>query len=246
MKTSSQQGNVLFLILIAVALFAALSFAATQSLRNSPKEGQKDSQRIRGTSIVQYATFMGESVMRMKFRGVELDNLCFDSPLWGHTDYDHAGCATETNKIFSTAPGAGEVAWMPPPEDANAGETWYITGQSCVVGIGMSLDTNCNGDGTTASEDLILFLPNISKSLCLEINTKLGIQNPNGNPPKASGDMWPAGMPVFAGNFIDGGKVDSGGSGDIAILSGHSYGCVEGGGTPPVGTYAYFHVLAGR
>ena len=244
MKQHSQKGNVLFLILIAVALFAALGFAVTQTLRNSPKDSQRDSQRIRAAELTQYPTFIGEAVMRLKFRGIEDTDLCFDSPLWGNNDYYHAGCDDDKHKVFLAH--GGEVAWTPPAEGANSGENWYITGQSCVIGVGKSQDVDCNGDSSGDSEEIIMFLPNISRALCLEINEKLGIANPGGNPPKASGDLWPAGMPVFAGNFTDGGRIDSLGSGDADILAGHSFGCVEGGGTPPAGTYAYFHVLVRR
>lgn len=244
---ASQQGNVLFLILIAVALFAALSYSATQSTRaGGTKSSQEDSQRVRGVEIIQYATFVAESIQRMTFRGVNNDALCFDAPLWGHANYDHSGCGSETNKVFSPVPGAGNVVWLKVPDGANAGEPWYITGNTCVLSVGTLQNDDCNSDGNNANEDIVMFLPNITKPLCLEINEQLGISNPGGNPPKASGDLWSTGMPVFAGAYADGGRVDSGGSGDLNILRGQMFGCVEGGGTPPAGSFAYYHVLVRR
>lgn len=244
MKNNNQQGNVLFLILIAVALFAALSFAATQTLRNSPKDTQNESQKIRSAELTQYPTFIGEAVMRMKFAGIDDSDICFDSDQWPNNNYYHAGCDDPKTNIFLST--GGGTSWTPASEGANNGELWYITGQSCVIGLGKNQDEDCNADSSSDSEEIIMFLPNITRSLCLEINEKLNIRNPGGNPPKAAGDLWPSGMPEFAGNFADGGRVDSLGSGDVNILAGQSFGCVEGGGNPPAGTYAYFHVLLRR
>lgn len=245
-QTPQEQGNILFLILIAVALFAALGFAATQTLRTSTKDPQSESQNVRGIEVIQYATFVAESIMRMKFRGIDDSQLCFDSPLWGNTDYYHSACDDEMKRVFSTVPGSGGVSWMKAAKGANLGEPWYFTGSSCVPGIGPYQGDDCNSDGASTSEELMMFLPNISKALCLEINTQLDIENPNGNPPQASSNIWPSGMPVFTGSFADGGKVDSAGSGDAAVLRGREFGCVEGNGTPPAGTYVYFHTLLKR
>ncbi|MFN3826275.1 MAG: hypothetical protein ACK4NR_01470 [Micavibrio sp.] len=244
-QEQTQQGNILFLILIAVALFAALSYAATQGLRTSGKSPQEDNKRIRGIEIIQYATFVSESIIRMKFRGITDESFCFDSPQWGHTDYDFSACSTETNKVFSTAKDAGNVIWLKPPDGANAGEAWYITGSSCLPGLGTSQADDCNGDGDPSSEDLIMFLPNIGRDLCIEINNQLSITNPGGNPPRASGNLWNANAP-YTGTFADGGRVDSAGSGDINILRSKPFGCVEANGTPASGTYAYYHVLIRR
>ena len=245
-QTLQEKGNVLFLVLIAVILFAALGYAATQTLRTGTADPQKESQNVRGIEVIQYATFVAESVMRMKFRGLADSQLCFDSPLWGNNDYDYGACDDEMNHVFSTVPDSGGVIWMKAAKGANLGESWYFTGHSCVPGIGPHQGDDCNSDGTSTSEELMMFLPNISKALCLEINQQLDIQNPNGNPPQASGNIWPAGMPVFTGSYADGGKVDSVGSGDASILRGREFGCVEGNGTPPAGTYVYFHTLLKR
>lgn len=239
-----EQGNVLFLILIAVALFAALSFAATQTLRNTPADGAKDSEKIRAAELTQYPTFIGEALMRMRVGGISEEILCFDSDNWDDDDYNHAGCNDPKNNVFMRA--GGGASWMEPADGANQGEDWYITGQTCIVGVGTYQGDDCNSDGDSSSEEIVMFLPNINRSLCLELNEKLGIINPGGNPPRAAGDLWPAGMPVYAGTFADGGRIDSIGSGDVAVLAGASFGCVEGAGNPPAGTYTYFHVLLRR
>lgn len=236
----SERGNVLFLVLIAVALFAALSFAATQTLRNTPQDPQGDTKKLGVATLIQHTTFVAQAVQTMAMRRINPENLCFDSPLWGHSDYYHPACDNPENKVFSTH-GGGGASVAPVPAGINDGSPWYITGQSCIIESAQ----NCNTSGSQ-DEDIILFVPHIRYDVCVALNDKLGVPNPQGNPPKAAGNLWPPGQPVFAGNFLDGGRVDSGGNGNLAILTGHTVGCVEGGGTPPIGTYAYFHVLLRR
>ncbi len=239
---SSERGNVLFLILIAVALFAALSFAATQTLRNTPQDPQGDTRKLGAATLIQHTTFVEQAVQTMAMRRIAPENLCFDSPLWGHNNYYHAACDNAENRVFGTAAGGGGGASVVPvPEGINDGSPWYITGQSCII----EADTNCNTNGNQ-DEDIILFVPNVYYDVCVALNDRLSVQNPGGHPPKASGNLWPPGQPTFTGNFLDGGRVDSGGNGNLSYLTAHTVGCVEGGGTPPAGTYTYFHVLLRR
>ena len=237
----SERGNVLFLILIAVALFAALSFAATQTLRSTPQDPQGDTQKLGAATLIQHTTFIAQAVQTMAMRRITGESFCFDSPLWGHNNYYHAACDNADNRVFSTSGSGGGASVVPVPDGINDGSPWYITGQSCIIEAAQNCNTNGNQD-----EDIILFVPHIYREVCIALNDKLGVPNPQGNPPKASGNLWPPAQPVFTGNFLDGGRVDSGGNGNLNILAGHTVGCVEGGGTPPAGTYAYFHVLLRR
>jgi hypothetical protein len=240
-----ESGNALFLILIAVALFAFLSYTVSQSTRSNEGSGREENTSLRASEIMQYGTYMAQAVMRMTFRGVSADNLCFDADGWEHNDYYYSACDEPKNQIFSSLPDAGGVSLSKQPQGANDGSPWYIPANVCVVGVGVSVEDDCNSDGTGDSEDLVLVLPNISKTVCMEINKVLDIANPNGNPPKAGGNMFDSGQPYFTGSFADGGRIDSAGT-DPSILRGHSFGCVEGNGTPPEGTYLYYHVLMAR
>ena len=62
----AQSGNVLFMILIAVALFAALSYAVTSSSRSGGNNASRESLQIEGAQIAQYVTGIQNSIMRMK------------------------------------------------------------------------------------------------------------------------------------------------------------------------------------
>lgn len=239
-----ESGNVLFLILIAVVLFAALSLAVSNITRSGGGEGRQENTSIRAAQIIQYATYTEQALLRMRFREVEDNAFCFDHDGWGHDDYYHAGCDTAAHHVFSSAPNAGGVVWSKPPRGANNGSDWFITGTACVAGIGENYTDNCHNDGSGDSEEIVMILPYVSRDVCIAINKSLNIPNPEGNPPRASGNLFTAGS-YFAGHFADGTRIDSGGT-NMAVLRGASFGCVEGNGTPPAGSYHYFHVLLPR
>ncbi len=61
-----QKGNVLFLILIAVALFAALSFAVTSSTRSGGGDASNEDAELMASQIIQYGTAIDGALQRMR------------------------------------------------------------------------------------------------------------------------------------------------------------------------------------
>src|SRR5690606_6179950 len=78
-QRTKEQGNALFLILIAVVLFAALTYAITQSGRGGGDVG-RETHQITGTALTQYTTSIRTAITRMLIRGIAVDELKFDPP----------------------------------------------------------------------------------------------------------------------------------------------------------------------
>ena len=131
----NQSGNVLFLILIAVALFAALSYAVTQSTRGGGNANDEVSQ-IDRAQIFQFAGYVKIAVDRMR-----VINSCADEDIsahadfWGHTNYQHTPTVSDDCKIYH--PDGGAVSYQAPKEewlDQNASpngglsfqKTWHL------------------------------------------------------------------------------------------------------------------------
>src|SRR5688572_12872535 len=77
---SGESGNVLFLILIAVALFAALSYAVTQSTRSGSGSTDKETNLLNSATLTQYPTALRTAVVRMVLNGRGVENIGFNSP----------------------------------------------------------------------------------------------------------------------------------------------------------------------
>lgn len=220
----NSKGNVLFLILIAVALFAALSYAVTQSTRGG---GNADDETLatEAAQIVQYAASVAVAVDRIMLMGgyayTEIDSQGPGS--------DNTNCTVDDCRVFSTEKyGVSYIApkekWLVPDTgNPNWGE--YRISYFPVNGVGSTGGTD---------QELVWILPALKEDLCIEINESLGVTSGGASPPTATSGInltiWYTGGSV-GGNLL----TDAGG-----VLYAQSTGCFEISGG---GEYVFYHVL---
>ena len=158
----SERGNVLFLILIAVALFAALSYAVTQSTRSGGGSADREQALLSGASMTQYPAALRTSLIRMILGGITPAQLEFNPP----SDF---GALTDTTQgVFH--PDGGGAVYQRGSADLMAGNvqgTWFFNAEYIVPDIGINTAVTGN--------DVIAFLPNVSQSVCESINAELAI-----------------------------------------------------------------------
>ncbi len=179
-----QNGNALFLILIAVALFAALSYAVTQSGRGGGSIDREQAE-IQAAQITQFYTSVDTAIYRMQLSGIAETDICFYT---GSNDvaYNYAACSDPGNLVFGNS--GGGINYVPPPTGANDGTDWYFTG-----------DNRINGLASTAYE-LSVVLENISLEVCNAINKGLGHSFSTIPDPINTWD----GTDPFAGTYLSG------------------------------------------
>lgn len=237
-----EKGSVVVWILVAIIMFAALSVAVTRGMRGGG-EGKiaEDMARARAIDIIQYGTALRGALQSLKIQSVPDTQVSFETPLLA--GYANPTCTSDVCKVFG--PGGGGIGyrapqgdWLDPREAARPlyGQ-WYFPAQLCVDGIGTG-DATCDADGTD-NEDLVAILPWLRKEICIQINEKLGIDNPGGAPPVETGRAWAAAVPKFTGSF---------GESTVLNQTSRTTGCFAGSATntPPTGTYAFFQVLSAR
>ena len=97
--SNRQSGNVLFLILIAVALFGALSYAVTQSTRSTSGGVDNETQTINTAVFLNYIVAIRTAAARMQFQGVETPKL---SPIGGRCSAGAADCVFAQVPFYET------------------------------------------------------------------------------------------------------------------------------------------------
>jgi len=226
-QNASSQGNVLFLILIAVALFAALSYAVTGSSRNSGGDTQSETVLIASTALTQYGSALENAMTFLTVsKSCSVDTISFERPPLDGSDTIYINTASPPDlscHIFSG--NGGRVSVQTPPTSANDGRDWaYI--ETRVLGVGAD-QTACGPE----CNELVAILGGIRESVCQKINERLtGVptipQQDDGNDYEDK---------IYTGSFTTGADID----GDA---QGHHNLCIKDSN----GVNYYYHVLLPR
>lgn len=229
---ASQSGNVLFYILVAVALLAALSYAVSASSRGSVQQLGEERARLYAVQLIEYADAMALGVAQLRLRGTDLESLCFDHDRWGGADYSHAGCADTRNRVFH--PDGAAIAWANAPEQAMDAASlpdnlWHVYADNEVQGVGTTT-------GAADGADLVLMADELSLAVCQQINRLLGVTDATSAPPVDT----VYGTAKFTGAF---GYTRTIGDEDAA-LAGKTAACFQKTANPP--RYVFYKVLVAR
>lgn len=232
----NQRGNVIFILLIAVVLLGALSFAITQTQRGSTSQVTDENARLLATEIIDYSNTVANAVGQLRLRGVAETALCFDSPQWpvDHV-YAFPACDTQTNRIFS--PDGGGVIWARPTAlafdpDANPSGLWeYVVGNE-VTGIGT--------DGLADDNvDLLMILTGLNFKVCHQINKLLQVENPDA---ESTPVVLAYAEHKFTGSYTAAQAIDDSAGG--GKLFGKKSGCFNS--LSPSNNYVFYRVLQAR
>ncbi len=180
-RRRSEKGNILFLILLAVVLFAALSYAVTQSLRGGGQNASNEKNLVKSATITQYPVGVRAAILRMIVGGTDVVTLNFDPPsLFSDSDWNDtasAGTAATIKSLSSNVfhPNGGGAVFALIPSDALATPSstarWFFNMEFEVPSIGTSVTTSLNGN------DLIAYAPGLDQNLCTKINSELGVSS---------------------------------------------------------------------
>lgn len=251
MYMKRSDGNALFLILIAVALFAALSYAITQSGRGSTGI-DREKASIAAARIEQYATQMQQKIQRLTTL-----NHCTDNQISFNNDSDGDGnyvdADDDNNNPNSPADGSchmfhtngGNLApfKMDGLIDTSQSAARYYgmapaIGLLCIDGVG-SGSADCQNDPPSVAE-LILFFPYVTKEICEALNTNI-----ISSIPKEANDFYHTSNAWFNGTFDTYSRLQIPGGVNNGVYSM----CIQSansGTNPPPNTYHFYFVLKGR
>lgn len=227
---SKEDGNVLFLILIAVALFAALSYAVTSSTRTGGGSADSETNLISSAQITQYPSAVSTAVVRMIISGSTAEEIRFNRPA-EYSDLD-------TNDIGVFHPQGGSATYIPAPADRMVGTSpgqWVFNAELEIPNIGLS------GAG---GNDIIAYLVGIKQALCSKINEEhgLGTAIPVLNADRSAqygARMYDDGTTDYAFPTTDVPDIDDG----SGSFDGQPFGCFQNAGG---GDYVYYHVIVER
>lgn len=222
-----ERGNVIFYILIAIVLFAALSFAMSNGGRSSTSTLQEDRNKLLATDIAEYGETIARAAAQIRLRGATPAQVSF-----AHDDLDPAYGTPGGNdaefEIFNTAGGGVIVRAIESGAGVNdVTPTLFFSGANEIADIGT---TTANAQ----SSDLVLFVSGLRAGVCNEINILLNnYTHGTAMPSETTIDNT-----LFNGTFGYNGTIADG-----SILAGKNAGCFLNTTTVE---YIYYRVLVAR
>lgn len=255
-----ERGNVLFLILIAVALFAALSYAVTSSSRTSSGTTDGESNLINSAQITQYPASIRTAVVRMLINGVAVNQLEFNGPndYANLTDTDPGTADFKGFGVFHPNSGGATLVTAPPEvmESQQPG-VWIFNSRYQISNIGTTVPA------ANSANEIAAFLPGVQIAACRRLNEELGINSGTAGWVDTDGNGVPGAgitignIPTAAMNMLGPQGGANAGIGAAATaartiagaFAGQSYGCFDADdATANTGAnnMVYFHVLMDR
>ncbi len=219
---SHERGNVLFLILIAVALFGALSMAISYSSSSGGTGGDimRQQSRVNASEIIDYAGNLSTTISRLRLNGCTQDQISFENNIIT-TGYDNTLAPTdETCHVFKAAGGGAVVK----------NNTIEFTGSYVITNIG------------TADTDLIFQMP-LGKAQCEEVNEILGIPNDGLEGPPSDSLLSGA---TFEGDYTIATTASANQRIEATNLIGRKEACRTNSGSGSSAVFMYYKVLLAR
>ncbi len=199
-----RSGNVLFLILIAVALFAALSYVVAQSSRSGAGSISNEKARLQAAQILSFALAIKTAALRMVIGGYAIEDVMAymafypDSPdLGGNSWGDLHNIAPDEVKKMIFHPNGGGLSFQEIPEEVFQNSpvlsSYPQLNTHAWISTHGGIDVNIPRIGSDEPESFITLF-DVKPEVCLEINRKLGVNySVNGsapcNVPNAAPDM---------------------------------------------------------
>lgn len=160
-KRPSENGNVLFIILIAIVLIGMLTAAIQTTSRPEGSNIDKETLIIRASEVQRYASELERAVNYIMQDGKSESDIQFAHPD-AHSDYgDLSADPDPSDQMFHVA--GGGANYRAAPAGINDGSAWeFYAG------------THLPGMGTDTRAELIAVLPNVTQDFCDKINTLNG------------------------------------------------------------------------
>ena len=183
------RGSALIVILVAVALFGALSYVVSSMLRADSGVSAMSEQQagLHASEVLSYASSLRRAVQNLKIsNGCDETELSFEKPPFDNSDgYRNANSPSDFScHVFhpdggGLSPGSPDLDWQDAAEAAARSgitEEYLITSNICIPAVGTG-DTDACGSSGNSDSELLLVVPFLTPVMCRVLNQELGISN---------------------------------------------------------------------
>ncbi len=180
----NNRGNIFFVILLAVVLFAALAYAVTSSMRGGGKDGSaevlKSQVAILQNLQTQYRAALQRMLLVQDLKEWQINFFKAGFTRSGQTA--NATCSTASCDLHDAGGGGVSPYLLPSAYRQPASDSALCSDGS--AGHFQFMEAGIKGVGSDDLRDMNLVYLCPSRALCMAVNDANGIANPNGAPPQ--------------------------------------------------------------
>lgn len=217
---SSQNGNAIVIILVAVALFAGLAYTFMSGAKSGTGNLTSGRASIYAQEIIDYGKQIESRINKLRQQGCSEQQFDMENSVWAYYDntpFYAAGHNTnapgdDSCDVFGAQFKARNIDVSMTDLQGSA-----LSATSTKLGSMAIFVANMPGIGVAGNKDLVLILPWINNETCMKINDMLGITNGATLPPTHGGLLYTASS--GANNSIYNGSMTAG-AGTISDTSG--------------------------
>ena len=228
-----ERGAVFIYILIAIALFASLSYFISKGNRGSSNIFTEEQAKLAAQEIIDYGNTVAAAVQKLRLRGIAETDIGFDNNIYFRMNGtllnpigENSNCSDDYCQVFNKSGGNVNAVTFANlgVDDTSFSPTWGKSGHAIFRTI------NIDGIGTT-DNDLTMEILSIPRDVCYEINDILNTIISNQSPVETYGNSGYGGSFSNTTNTI----------GDESGLNGKQAFCIQNA------TYGHFiQVLLAR
>ena len=232
----NQNGSIFFYILIAIFLFAALTYFLSDSNRTNIATVSEEQAKVAAQEIIEYGDIVTNAVQKLLLRGCDETEISFeDNPTTAANSFVYTNINSPTDNschVYNAAGGnlntkdANRFWFVQDAIDAGFAQ-FYVTARDEIDGIG---DTCSSAE----CSEISMSVWGLKESVCLKINETLGINN-------MPSEMMNAAQP-FTGSYAYIHNIGD----DDALLSNKPSGCFYQNPCPLGECYIFYSTLLAR
>lgn len=184
MSSHRQRGNILFLILLAVVLFAALTYAVNSGMRGGGNSAGKESAQAGASAIIQYMTLVKTEINRLRMvNGCNWDNIDFRSTTFKRADgsnmYNNAPISPKAGCALFSEYGGGVAAQIFEKYEAKGFKEYVSVNDTgnWMPGHPVFRWASRINEGTDAS-DVIMLMGGIAPDVCAYVSNMTSPPSP--------------------------------------------------------------------
>lgn len=170
LERQSENGNALWFILLAVALMAALTVTVGRSTDTSEQAGTFERNRIQASHLLNHAKNIERIIRHMRTLGLSESDISFENSFI--SGYQHSPVQPNGNKVFRVEGGGANYmipreGWLDKTLNGDPQyREWIFTGQIGITDNSSHIPPN--------DTSLVMWLPYVSRDMCIALNTLLG------------------------------------------------------------------------